>query len=75
MNINHLIEVLLDTDDKRNAYRQEADFYHGINLLSRMLPRFVDLMREESAETEQRRREAIRLAETGPLTPNLWIKP
>lgn len=72
--MHRLIDALLDTPEKRNAYRREAEFYHGINMLARVLPRFVDLMVEDSHAAEKHRQEMVRLAESG-LGPGFRIDP
>lgn len=64
-----LIDVLLDTPEKSRAYTQEPEFYHGINLLVRVLPRFIDLMVKDSVEAERHRKRVIELINNSPPAP------
>jgi hypothetical protein len=65
-----MVLALLGNDaDKRGAYHHLPEFYHGINLLARALPKFVDFMHEEALAQDKRMKDAMRIAETMPPKP------
>jgi len=64
----NLIEALVG--EYEYLYRQSPEFYHGIKLLARVLPRFVDLMAEDSMLVAEHNKKIIQSINLGKVVSN-----
>ena len=65
-NITQQSSLIMALVGERNRlYSESPEFHHGIHLLARVLPRFVDLMAEDATLTAQHREKIIEFINLG----------
>jgi hypothetical protein len=66
---DRLLHALIGDDmEKRRSYNDIPEFYHAMNLLSRTLPRFVEMMHDEAKFAEASRKHLMQQALLAPPT-------